>query len=101
MPDDVLLTSLLTAVDAAPDDVPLRLHVATLLAERGRPAEALQPCSQALAPDPGNAEPLALLQRLTPTMPPPAAPPPVTPPPTPPQPEPQRLQGYDWTRAED
>ena len=49
----MLLTSLLTAVDAAPDDVPLRLHVATLLAERGRPAEALQHCSQALARDPG------------------------------------------------
>lgn len=106
MSDDVLLTSLLTAVDAAPDDVPLRLHVAGLLAERGRPTEALQHCSQALARDPGNAEALALLQRLTTTMAPPTAPQPVTPqpvtpPPAPPRPEPQRLRGYDWTRAED
>lgn len=100
MPDDVLLTSLLTAVDAAPDDVPLRLHVAGLLAERSRPAEALQHCSQALARDPGNAEALALLQRLTTTMAPPVTAP-VTPPPAPPRPEPQQLQGYDWTRAED
>jgi SpoVK/Ycf46/Vps4 family AAA+-type ATPase len=120
MPDDVLLTSLLTAVDAAPDDVPLRLHLAGLLAERGRPAEALQHCSQALARDPGNAEALALLQRITatmamptpppatpppatppPTTPPPATPPPATPPPAPPQPDPQRLQGFDWAQAED
>ncbi len=100
MPDDVLLTSLLTAVDAAPDDIPLRLHVAGLLAERGRPAEALQHCSQALARDPGNADALALLQRITATMAAPA-PAPVTPPPAPVQPEPQRLRGFDWTQAED
>jgi ATP-dependent 26S proteasome regulatory subunit len=92
MSDDVLLSSLLSAVDAAPDDVPLRLHVAGLLAERGRPADALQHCSLALARDPGNTEALALLQRLTTAMAPP--------PPAPPQPEPQRMQGYDWTRAE-
>jgi ATP-dependent 26S proteasome regulatory subunit len=96
MPDDILLTSLLTAVDAAPEDVPLRLHVAGLLAEHGRPAEALQHCSQALARDPGNAEALTLLQRITATMAQPA-----TPPPAPPRPEPQRLQGFDWAQAED
>jgi SpoVK/Ycf46/Vps4 family AAA+-type ATPase len=105
MPDDVLLTSLLTAVEAAPEDVPLRLHVAGLLAERGRPAEALQHCSQALARDPGNAEALALLQRITAAMakptPPPVTPQPVPPQPVPPQPEPQRLHGFDWAQAED
>jgi SpoVK/Ycf46/Vps4 family AAA+-type ATPase len=95
MPDDVLLTSLLTAVEAAPEDVPLRLHVAGLLAERGRPAEALQHCSQALARDPGNSEALALLQRITAAM---AVP---NPPPAPPQPEPQQLHGFDWAQAED
>ena len=95
MPDDVLLTSLLTAVEAAPEDVPLRLHVAGLLAERGRPAEALQHCSQALARDPGNAEALALLQRITAAM---AQP---TPPPVTPQPEPQRVRGFDWAKAEE
>jgi SpoVK/Ycf46/Vps4 family AAA+-type ATPase len=106
MPDDVLLTSLLTAVEAAPDDVPLRLHVAGLLAERGRPADALQHCSQALARDPGNAEALAMLQRLTTAMAPPATPSPATPPPATPRPEPQRhepqrLRGFDWSQAED
>jgi hypothetical protein len=65
--------------------------VAGLLAERGRPAEALQHCSQALARDPGNAEALALLQRITATMAQPAAP----------QPEPQRVQGFDWAKAEE
>jgi ATP-dependent 26S proteasome regulatory subunit len=94
MPDDVLLTSLLAAVDAAPDDVPLRLHVAGLLAERGRPAEALQHCSQAIARDPGNADALALLQRLTTAIAPPATP-------ATPRPEPQRLDGFDWAQAED
>jgi SpoVK/Ycf46/Vps4 family AAA+-type ATPase len=106
MPDDVLLTSLLTAVEAAPDDVPLRLHVAGLLAERGRPAEALQHCSHALARDPGNAEALAMLQRLTTAMAPPATPSPATPPPATPRSEPQRhepqrLRGFDWSQAED
>jgi SpoVK/Ycf46/Vps4 family AAA+-type ATPase len=100
MADDVLLTSLLSAVDAAPDDIPLRLHVAGLLAERGRPAEALQHCSHALARDPGNAEALALLQRITTTMAQPSTQP-STPPPAPAQPEPQRLQGFDWKQAED
>ncbi len=100
MPEDVLLTSLLTAVEAAPDDVPLRLHVAGLLSEHGRPAEALQHCSQALARDPGNAGALALLQRITAAMATPSPAPPA-PHPAPARPEPQRLQGYDWTRAED
>ena len=61
MSDDALLTSLLAAVDAAPDDVPLRLHVAEQLAARGRPAEALAHCSAALQRAPGDPAALALL----------------------------------------
>ena len=98
MSDDVLLTSLLTAVDAAPHDVALRLHVAGLLADHGRPAEALQHCSHALARDPGNPDALALLQRVTAAMAPPTTPLPVAPPP---RSEPQRLQGFDWAQAEE
>lgn len=64
MPYDALLTSLLSAVDAAPGDVPLRLHVAELLADRGRLPEALTHCTQALSHD-ANPAALALLQRLT------------------------------------
>ncbi|OZM82847.1 26S protease regulatory subunit [Pseudonocardia sp. MH-G8] len=100
MPDDVLLTSLLTAVDAAPDDVPLRLHVAALLADHGRPTDALQHCSHALTRDPGNPDALALLQRVTAAMASPTAPLPVTPA-APPRPAPQRLRGFDWAQAEE
>ncbi len=64
MPYDALLTSLLSAVDAAPGDVPLRLHVAELLADRGRLPEALTHCTQARSPDANPAAP-ALRQRLT------------------------------------
>jgi SpoVK/Ycf46/Vps4 family AAA+-type ATPase len=100
MSDDVLLTSLLTAVDAAPDDVPLRLHVAALLADHGRPGDALQHCSHALSRDPGNTDALALLQRVTAAMASPTAPLPVTPA-APPRPAPQRLRGFDWAQAEE
>jgi hypothetical protein len=40
MSDNPLLTSLLAAVDAAPDDVPLRMHVAEVLAGADRLPEA-------------------------------------------------------------
>lgn len=65
VPDDALLTSLLAAVDAQPADVPLRLHVAEVLAGRDRLPEALQHCTQALAQQPGHPGAVALLQRLT------------------------------------
>jgi SpoVK/Ycf46/Vps4 family AAA+-type ATPase len=65
MPDDALLTSLLSALDATPDDVPLRLHVAELLADRDRLPEALQHCTRVLSHDAANQAALALLQRLT------------------------------------
>jgi AAA+ superfamily predicted ATPase len=128
---DPLLTSLLAAVDAAPGDVPLRLHVAELLLARGRAADALQHCSTALTAAPGDAGALGLLQRITaalaappaasPAAPPAPAPPP-TAPPTPPQPtdaddqdddqedRPDGVQGadpgrrtgpFDWGRAEE
>ncbi|HEX8519040.1 MAG TPA: ATP-binding protein [Pseudonocardia sp.] len=108
MADDPLLTSLLAAVAAAPDDVPLRLHVAELLAGRGRPAEALIHCTQALGRDPTDPAALALLQRLTATLagppavpspgPPPAFPPPAPPPAASP---PAGPPGFDWSRAEE
>jgi SpoVK/Ycf46/Vps4 family AAA+-type ATPase len=65
MPDDLLLTSLLSALDASPGDVPLRLHVAELLADRDRLPEALQHCTRVLSEDAANPAALALLQRLT------------------------------------
>lgn len=68
MTDDPLLTSLLRAVSTAPQDVPLRLHVAELLLAAQRPGEALTHVSQALATDPGNEPAVALLQRISTAM---------------------------------
>ncbi|GAA2549044.1 ATP-binding protein [Pseudonocardia hydrocarbonoxydans] len=82
MPDDALLGSLLAAVDASPDDVPLRLHVADLLAARDRLPEALAHCTQALSRAPGDPRAVALLQRLTAAIARPVEP------------------GFDWGRAE-
>ncbi|AUS80126.1 AAA family ATPase [Actinoalloteichus sp. AHMU CJ021] len=93
MSDDPLLTSLLAAVSAAPQDVPLRLHVAEILLDRNDATGALSHCTVVLQTDPGNAQALSLLGRASaaltgaaaaPTPPPPATPPaapPVTPPP--------------------
>jgi AAA+ superfamily predicted ATPase len=92
MPDDALLSSLLSAVEAAPGDVPLRLHVAELLADRNRVPEALQHCTQALAHDATNAAAIALLQRLTASLAGPAAP---AAPADPAPPE------FDWSSAEE
>nr|WP_279579272.1 hypothetical protein [Fodinicola feengrottensis] len=87
MTDDPLLTSLRAAVAAAPDDVPLRLHLAGLLADR-EPAAALAECSQVLQREPGNAEAIALLGGVSvalsgTTQPTPVTPEPVRPPESP------------------
>jgi SpoVK/Ycf46/Vps4 family AAA+-type ATPase len=111
---DPLLTSLLAAVEAAPDDVPLRVHVADLLLARGRAPEALAHCSRALGTAPGDPAALGLLQRISAAMAaPPAAsvppPPPVRPPHPPPdaagpqppaEPGPPRPDPFDWHQAE-
>jgi AAA+ superfamily predicted ATPase len=60
-----LLQSLLAAVDARPDDVPLRLHAAGLLVEHGHPADAVAQCAAVLERDAGNADALALLSKAT------------------------------------
>ncbi|MHA6785870.1 AAA family ATPase [Pseudonocardia saturnea] len=83
MSDDALLASLLAAVDATPDDVPLRLHVADLLASRDRLPEALTHCTQALSRAPSDPQAVAMLQRLTTAIARPV--------------EPQ----FDWGRAEE
>lgn len=63
--EDPVIRELSGAVDRSPDVIELRLHVAGLLADRGRYAEALTHCSAALTQDPGNAQALALLQRCS------------------------------------
>ncbi|MFI0818095.1 ATP-binding protein [Streptomyces sp. NPDC021098] len=112
MPDESpLIQSLRAAVAAAPDDVPLRLHLAGLLLEGGYGQDAISQVAAALQRDPGNAEAQALMARAVTAPAPPAAPtatPPAAPTATPPAPptappaDPRVARGgsYDWRRAE-
>ncbi|GGX70904.1 ATP-binding protein [Streptomyces hiroshimensis] len=99
MPEESpLIKSLRAAVDAAPDDVPLRLHLAQLLLEAGHGQDAISQVAAALQREPGNAEAQALIARAV--APPVTAPAtaPVAPAPAPAPAEPPR---YDWKQAED
>jgi AAA+ superfamily predicted ATPase len=59
--DPTLLESLRRAVDAMPDDVALRLHLATLLIDAGRRDEGIREVGAILQRDPANASALALI----------------------------------------
>ena len=61
--DERLIDSLAAAVRAAPDDLPLRLHLAGLLVDAGRGPEAVAHVATVLASDPASAEALALMGR--------------------------------------
>ncbi|MEM6108332.1 AAA family ATPase [Mycobacterium sp. 050272] len=65
MGEDPVIRELSAAVERSPDVVELRLHLAGLLADRGRYAEALGHCSAALRQDAGNANALSLVQRCS------------------------------------
>src|SRR5215472_11989216 len=88
-PEPSVLDSLRAAVAAMPDDVPLRMHLASLLLQAGQRDEAVRHLGAVLQRDPGNATALSLLTGPTsaarpqspqaPQTPPPAAP--TTPPP--------------------
>lgn len=58
-----LIDSLRKAVEAAPQDVPLRLHLAGLLLDAGASAEAISHLGLVLSGDPACAEALELMQR--------------------------------------
>ncbi len=90
--DDPVIRELSAAVQRSPDVVELRLHLAGLLADQGRYAEALGHCSEALTRHAGNAGALSLLQRCSAALAgtPPA---PVTPPPA-------AAKDFDWSNAE-
>ena len=78
MSPDPVIDSLAAAVDGRPDDLPLRLHLAALLLDAERTAEAIAQIGQALARDPGSGAAQALMQRALGGG---AAPPAPTPPP--------------------
>ena len=61
-PEPSVLESLRRAVDAMPDDVPLRLHLATMLLRSGQHDEAVRQLGAVLQLDPGNAQALGLLR---------------------------------------
>jgi SpoVK/Ycf46/Vps4 family AAA+-type ATPase len=67
--DPELLAGLRAAVEAVPDNLALRLHVATLLLEAGRPAESLEHSSAVLALVPGQREAVELTERATAALP--------------------------------
>ena len=62
-PGNPLIASLARAVEAAPDDVTLRLHLAELLLADGRQDDAVSHCAAALQRDPGNTTARELMAR--------------------------------------
>ncbi len=58
-----LIASLMRAVEAAPDDLTLRLHLAEVLLTDGQLDEALAHCAAALQGDPSNAAARGLMSR--------------------------------------
>ena len=75
MEPEPLLDSLRNAVTAMPDDVPLRLHLATMLLRAGQRDEAVRHLGAVLQRDPGNAEAMRLLTSSAEVAGPPASPP--------------------------
>jgi AAA+ superfamily predicted ATPase len=62
-PDTPLIASLRAAVAAAPDDVPLRLHLAELLLDKGAVDDAIGHIAAALQRSPGSTDARALMAR--------------------------------------
>jgi SpoVK/Ycf46/Vps4 family AAA+-type ATPase len=58
---DALLDSLRAAVEASPDDIPLRMHLAELLASLGMRDEAVRQAAAVLQRDSGNVSALRLI----------------------------------------
>ena len=80
MSRDLLLESLRTAVEAAPDDVTLRLHLARLLTEAGKHGEAVRHAAVILQYDPCHQGAVELIagRAANPPTPTPPTPPPAT-----------------------
>ncbi|MFE2873106.1 ATP-binding protein [Embleya sp. NPDC059259] len=87
--DSPLIRSLRTAVEAAPHELPLRLHLAQLLIEAGNPDAAVAEVAAVLGRAPGDPQARALMARA---MAAPASPPVAEPGP--------RAGGFDWAAAE-
>jgi len=123
MEPEPLLDSLRNAVAAMPDDVPLRLHLATMLIRAGQRDEAVRHLGAVLQRDPGNAEAMRMLTSPAEVSGPPASPAadvdgtserlrgsPAPAPASGAAPDPpggtpgqrgEAPEGYDWSQAED
>jgi AAA+ superfamily predicted ATPase len=112
-----LFESLRRAVESAPDDVPLRLHLAELLIVDGQQDAAITQCAAALQREPGSAPARGLMRRAMgqpgpqppaaeagpPGLPSEAAPagrPSAAPTSDPPPPSADQGTGFDWSMAE-
>ena len=101
---DPLVQSLTRAVEAAPTDVPLRLHLAEVLIQRGAPGEAVTHCAVALQHEPTSEQAQALMRQAlggsgSPT--PPAEEATGVRAPLPQEPaSPARMPEFDWEQAE-
>ena len=116
-PEPTVLDSLRKAVEAMPDDVPLRLHLASMLLRADQRDEAIRHLGAVLQRDPGNAQALGLLRGPdagpaadSPVISPERAGSPAPPPPGAPRPDagpgpdadpPGKTSHYDWSQAED
>ena len=102
---DALITSLIAAVAARPDDVDLRLHVAELLLAAGRMDEALHHAGTALAQEPQSAAARQLIARCLGQSQPAPSESPAAPPNQPSQldqlDQPDPPKGFDWSAAEE
>ncbi|MEU7584262.1 ATP-binding protein [Streptomyces sp. NPDC041068] len=101
--DSPLIVSLRTAVSAAPQDVPLRLHLAQLLLDAGHVDAAVAEVAIALQHAPGDAQARELMGRAMGMPPAPQAPAEPKPqaPAAPGSQAPGAPQGFDWHAAED
>lgn len=98
--DDVI-ASLIAAVERAPEDRTLRLHLAQVLVDDGRTDEAVPHLSAVLASDPGHEDARRLMARaLGQGSPSPGADEPPLPAPAGQQREGQDPAGFDWDSAE-
>ncbi|GAB3147517.1 AAA family ATPase [Microbacterium neimengense] len=95
--EDPVIDALARAVAAAPADAELRLHLATVLLDRGHTQRALAEASTVLAADPGNSRAREMLARILQAPAAPEAPAPVFPASDAQAP---RDTGFDWSAAE-
>lgn len=92
-----LIASLARAVEAAPDDNTLRLHLAQVLVDGGRGGEAVAHLAAVLQRDPGSERARELMAR---SLGGPSTPDTGTPPAPQPADAPAPADGFDWTQAE-